>query len=658
MSSRKNTDIRSFFKPGPPSSQTQDPPSSLPSSVLDLPSSPITPAKSSSRVFSRDDEIKGSDDSDDDSDDSLGSITEALGFRARPAAHRHDPSIQATPQAKRLASGIHRSPLTLQPKKHKFDMKALISHSREFERTEQSAKEAEALIAQAEKISDDSDDSGAENDAKRIEGVACQLFAGGTAEEDGKGDKLRRAFKRSTDDEASLRKHCYFFSHEEPFRSGTNTFPRKVITGHWKCLAQSEARRRAFIMGLPYTFIAQGEALPDELFLWILNEISTEQDAELRRQYINLTELCEDNTRRLINDMRLYALVEGMGGPRYAREHSKFVSSTEVRREYLERNWSPLVAFLQLLDRLAPSLQTASAISAVQLLLRMSLDPVVAAVVREHHTRAMTMLISKLARSRLRWNTACEAICSYIYENIEDLELKVTAILSIPSSSSYLVDLRRRIAAESLFSSPGLASKPIDPQLSFEKIINRLDEQDFKSTHRTDFEFEQLRALTILLDIVIDSAAFMRPDTNSNDAETPTRNTQIRGTADAEARAAAAAEQKFNTEIDTLANRVKVIHDKIRDKSSRKNLKLCLLGLEKRLRYAVRTQPPRKDIFTTEIMGREPDVNVPKQRDFMRQWALKKKAAKEAREDKALDNPEPADGEQERVADSLQTAIV
>ncbi|KAI2639389.1 hypothetical protein GGS21DRAFT_428097 [Xylaria nigripes] len=643
MSSRKGADIRTFFKPGPPSLQTR---SSQPSPLLkpepELPSSPRTPQKPS-RVFSRDDEIKGSDDSEDDSDDSLGSITEVLGFKSRPATHQRDPNAQGTPQAKRLASGIHQSPLTLQPRRHKFDMKALINHSREIERTEKSAREAENLIAQADRNSEISDDSSGENDAKRLGDVKSNLFVGGTVDHDGKDDKLRRAFKRSTDDETSLHKHCYFFSHEEPPpRLGKNAFPRKGTAGCWKCLSQSEARRGAFLMGLPHTLLSLGQTLPDELFLWILNETCVEQDAELRGQYISLTELCGDNTRRLVNDMRLYALVEGMGGPKYAREHSRFVSTAETRPEYLERDWSPLIAFLQLLNRLAPDLQTASAISAAQLLLRMSLDPVVTAVVREHHTKAMEMLVSNLAKSRLKWNTACDAICSYIYENIEDLELKVTAVLSIPSSSSHLVDLRRRIAAESLFRSSGLASKPLDRQLSFERITLRLDEDDFKSAHRVDFDFERLRALTILLDIVIGSAAFLRPDT---DGDSPDADANI---SDLQAEAAAA--QKFNADVDALAGRIKVIHDKIRDKSSRKNLKLCLLGLEKRLRYAVRTQPPRKDIFMAEILSQDPDVTLPKQRDFMRQWALKKKAAREARENEVLSNADLADGEQQRAA--------
>ncbi|KAI0434866.1 hypothetical protein F5Y09DRAFT_190661 [Xylaria sp. FL1042] len=659
MGPRKNGDIRGFFKSaGSPSSQTQtrSQPASPPPLAPDLFLSPRTP-KTAPRVFRRDEEIKGSDDSEDDSDDSLGSITNALGYRTGPAAHQRDPNVLSTPQAKRIASGVHRSPLTLQPKKHKFDLKALLNHSREIERTEESVRKADALLAQTEEKSDNPDDSDTENESNRLEEAARQIIVA-SGDEGGKGDKVRRAFKRSKDDEASSRKHCYFFTQEEPPSSpGKRTFPRKNGSGLWKALSKASTRRQVFMMGLPYTFIAKGESLPDEIFQWILDEVCMEQNTELRRQYINLAELCGDHTHRLVNDMRLYTLLEAIGGPKYSRAHSKFKSTTEVRQEYLERNWSPLVTFLQLLERIAPSLQMASAISAIQLLLRMSMDPVVAAVVREHHMRAMTMLVSSLAKSRSQWNTACDAICSYIYENMDDLELKLTSLLSIPSSSLHLVDLRRRIAAESLFDKPGLGRKSIDPYLSFERIRNRLDTYDFKPTNNPDFDFERLKALVTLLDIVIDRAEFMRPDLTNGTASPHDATSITVGTKASEEDAAA--EQKFNAEIDILAARVKVIHDKIRDKASRKNVKLSLLGLEKRLKYAVRTRPPpKREIFALEeTQAREGEDNMPKQRDFMRQWAQKKKAEKERQENGVREAAGLTPGRRRGAAKNVQVAV-
>lgn len=229
---------------------------------------------------------------------------------------------------------------------------------------------------------------------------------------------------------------------------------------------------------------------------------------------------------------------------------------------------------------------------------------------------------------------------------MEEIELKAASVFSIPSSTSYLVDLRRRIAAEALFRESGLGSKPVGPQLSLQKIYGRLKEEDFTGTQKTSFDFEQLRVLTTLLDIVLDRADFVQSSPTATETELPITNTsngnseatsatetepkqEIRTELEAEA------EQNFNADIDALANHIKRIQDSIRDKDSRKNVKLGLLGLEKRLRYAVRTRPaPKTHIFSSEVAaGRDVDTNIPKQRDFMRHWALKKKADKEKREE-------------------------
>jgi len=439
MSSRKNGDIRGFFKSaGSSSPQTQHQPTSPPPSIPDVLSSPRTPPRSAPRVFSRDEEIRGSDDDDpeDDSDDSLGSITKALGFRSGPANHQRDVNVLSTPQAKRIASGIHRSPLTLQPKKHRFDLKALVNHSRELKRTEESVRKADALIAQEDKDSDGSDESDPEHNQTRLEEVTSHLFNDVDDDEEGKENKLRRALKRSGGDEILSSKHCYFFDQEvnRP-KPGTNAFPRNKATGPWKCLAQVDSRRRAFIMGLPHTFVSKGQILPDEIYQWILDEICTEQNAELCRQYINLAGFCRDNARRLVDSARLYSLLERIGGPTYTQERSRLRSTMEVCPGYLEQNWSPLVAFLQLLERIAPHLQRKPAISAIQLLLRISLDPVVNTVVHEHHTRAMTALVSTLARYKSQWNTA---VCSYHFSSsvlISAANNGNSAALYVPTSS-------------------------------------------------------------------------------------------------------------------------------------------------------------------------------------------------------------------------------
>lgn len=143
----------------------------------------------------------------------------------------------------------------------------------------------------------------------------------------------------------------------------------------------------------------------------------------------------------------------------------------------------------------------------------------------------------------------------------------------------------------------------------------------------------------MLIDIVIDRADFMMRSnthrTSNPRSSTPTPKGKqtildvAASTSTSLKQMPADAEQQFNAEIDILAARIKIIHDRIRDKASRKNVKLSLLGLEKRLKYAVRTRPPpKRDIFALEETPTAGDaINVPKQRDFMRQWTQRKKEA-------------------------------
>lgn len=238
------------------------------------------------------------------------------------------------------------------------------------------------------------------------------------------------------------------------------------------------------------------------------------------------------------------------------------------------------------------------------------------------------------------------------------------------SSSLPLVDLRRRLAAETLFGEAGLGSQPIDPQVDLKKISNRLDEDDVKPVHKPGFDYEHLRGLVILLDIVIDGANFMRPTNTTQSILGPSNVTSGDKSSKTPIQASKASsssisttiaatckgnetnekddeEQRFNADVDILTARVKALNGKIRDKSLTKNVKLSLMGLEKRLQNAVRTQPPpRTDIFSSHMDTRSNklDANVPKQREFMRQWALKKKANKDVQREQDNRGGEFADG--------------
>lgn len=410
----KNADIRGFFSKktsqpsvtvnhslshmAPSSQQTRRPISVSPSREpsLNLLSSPVTPQKRVVKTpLTRDTEIKGSD--DDDSDDSLESLGEMYGRKPKPTFQR--PAAQTTtPRAKRVASGslyFHRSPMTIrQQPKHKFDMKTLAAHSNQVKATEESSKRAEAAKAKAEKELEP------EADPDKLAGET------GNDEDDNKGDKLAMAIDRTAGDESCPR--IYFFSQEEPPRSVLESqFPKKSVkTKPWSILQDASSRKQMFIHGIPTALTSKGKELPDELYMWVLDEICVEKDLQLRNQYLKLASLCHDDTRRLVNEEQLYKMLEKIGGPKHPNLGDRFVLLPGLPDPYPGRDWSHLRYFLELLTMIAPNLASESNVDAIKLLLCLSLDPIITTVVglQASYSKAMLALVSALPTVGGLWN--------------------------------------------------------------------------------------------------------------------------------------------------------------------------------------------------------------------------------------------------------------
>ncbi|KAI1804804.1 hypothetical protein F4811DRAFT_552486 [Daldinia bambusicola] len=614
----RNRDIRGFFGKG--ASRSNNPrsqPASSSEPVRDLQlsfSSPTTPPKPTPKLRDRTDEIKGSDDEDGDSDDSLESISAFIQRKNGPSPYQRDSNLTSTPRAKRIASNsssLLKSPLTLQPK-HKFDLKSLINHARQSDRADESARRADELINQSED-DDDNDQilTEVQNDPTLLQKTAKELLK--DDEEDSKGDKLMRAMNRTKVD--GSHRLCYFFSLEPPlFKPPRSPFPEKEAKGCWRCLANSRTRDQAVILGLPHAIASKGKALPDELFLWVLDEVCAERNVQLRIQYCNLVALCPNSIARLVTEKRLYSMLERMGGPKssQSQNNTKLESQPRVEDPYPGRDWSGLVTFLELLTRMAPNLKSQNAIGAIKLLVRMGLDPLVSTTVRSEHSAAMEALVIRVSKwSASQWNEVCETISSYLYQSVDDPMHQALPINHMPKTTAKLLDLRRRMAAVMLFRDTALSSRPVDESLTLAKVMERLDSDDFRVGPTTDFE--SLRALVAFLDIVIGDAGFIMQQHSGSSSSVKEKEDEDD-----------VARNKFDKDIDALTFRLKVVHDKIHDSTllSRKVTKASIDLVAKRLTYAVRTRPPPK----TSIFDPEPreDANIPKQRAFMKNWAQKK----------------------------------
>ncbi|KAK8067993.1 hypothetical protein PG996_007105 [Apiospora saccharicola] len=619
-----------------------------PSSSPNIPSSPITPQRTQTKApLSRNDVIRGSDDEDSDgSDDSLESLSEIAARHRKPG----QPTLaSATPKAKRVASGSSRTApvVQLQTQKHKYDLKALLKHAREDDAADESARRAETLlrlgdankkVTEVPKVEDVSHPTNMREAAK-------ELLHGD--EEGSKGDKLVRAMERTTGD--ASRPQYYFFEFGAPSRDARRTpFPRLAAKKQWSFLADTSTREETFVRGLPTALASKGKELPEELYQWILDEVCVEKNVQLRMQYCNLISLCRENTRRLVDGNRLQKILENIGSRKFLGENSKWHMSPGLEQPYGERNWSPISAFLRLLERMAPNLAPESIISGIQILIRMSLDPIVSRDIRIRidHFSTIEALVSALPGTGKQWDDCCSQICSYLCHGVERTSQRQLAISLLPPSTPRLCEVRRRLAAAALFQQPDLSYSHPDDALTRKDILARLDAPDFRVTHETDYE--ELQANIKLLNLVIDDGSFLRcPNvTQSSRPATPaTPSPALKQTLPLAATQSSSSSNNssptetsagdFDKFIDMLTRKLKVIHDTISDNSlvSRKEVKADIDTVGKRLAHTVRTRPPPKTSIVDDLIGhtkRDEDIGKPKQREFMKKWAMQRKNGADA----------------------------
>lgn len=194
--------------------------------------------------------------------------------------------------------------------------------------------------------------------------------------------------------------------------------------------------------------------------------------------------------------------------------------------------------------------------------------------------------------------------------------------------------------------------------MSLDLLLERIEQPDFAISQTTDFEV--LKSLVTLLDSAIGNASFLQaPSGQTEPGQQPTEAAAITSpttitvstlppkppplfASNATKSTAASgskdeANTRFDTQIDTLTRRIEFLANKIHDNNSpeRKEAKTSLDALAKRLAYSVRTKPPPKtSIFDMAVPGgntalmrkmrtaEEERIEGPKQRDFMKNWAM------------------------------------
>lgn len=665
MVSKRNGDIRSFFAgsqaskpPASPARSSQTPalapetPSkrgrndpgtgyASPSQCSDIPSSPPSISSPTPRApISRDAVIAASDDEFSDSDDD--SLPDILGRnngptlprQPRPAAGGGPPSaplnLLATPRAKRTAAAheFHSSPLTIQSKKQKQGIQALLEFTRKDDEMRASAQRFSAMLereAEMQRRGATAGDGGEEEHGQEGRSAAAlkdHILEAATAaandegaDEDGVENKMRvvRALQRA--EVGGARKLYYFFEQAEPDPDIAGTkFPRSKAKGPWAVLDDAQDRGRHFASGFPYDIQKKLGNLPDEVFLWILDQVCSERRKALQSEYVKLLSICNDQTARLVTPALLQKLFRQLGA---TKDVDNLVGPVTLRGEihhpYLGRDWSCVESVLDLVGAMAYHLTPAARSTAVQILLRLGMDSL--AVENFGFTQGWRQAVDLVTRSvpDADWTSFCQDACHSLYQSSTRATTRLRAVALLGPAApacghrialqTRTLDLKRRLASVFFFDDLQRADKRPEDTVNIRAIIDRLEEADeFQINQDTDYH--EFKALMMMLNTALGDAS--RQDDRAEKSAV-----------------------SFDAEVDELADGLKSMSTRVAPLNrglhvSRIEAKNAMELLRERLLYQVRIKPmPKKNIFGLQEDAEE-DVSLPKQREFMKGFFLKK----------------------------------
>ncbi|GAB1312231.1 Formin GTPase-binding domain-containing protein [Madurella fahalii] len=613
----KNNTITSFFKPvakqskspkpqgsTPRASPTPPPPSPSPLPAL-FSSSPPEPATA---VRDRNAVIRGSDDEDDEDfdsdDDELPPLFPLPSLSTAPVqAPRKDVGLYATPKAKRRALEFHSSPLTINTR-HKFDIKALLRHAEADIAIEESEQRAAALL-DSPSPTPHSTCSPRNPQTTLHDAMLGVLSDPGDSQDEGHRDRLLRAVKRT---EATVRrKEWYFFDRQGPANSTAikvrQAFPKTAATGAWAFLAPERHRSEFFEDGLPYHVQCKALSLPDEIFIWVLNEAPHAKSKKLQEEYLRLLGACPNQAERLIDENAIAQLFREVGASERALTASfQPDGSSGQGAPYPEHEWPRLRTVLRILTETAHALKIQSLTRAMAILLRLGIDNIVREdqAIATHYQDALLQIV--LAVPLRAWDSFCGDVSDSLYSHTQDATLRWNAVSSIPLLHPQLVELRRRLALVFVFDDPQRAYARPENTFSMRSVLDRLDHADEFIVDRNNTDYFELLALSEMLSVAISDGS---PPSDSSGPEVV---------------------KQYNAEVDEVAHRIKFMWSNIHEQGaaymSRLEARVQLRDFERKLLHVVRTRPPPKE----DIFGLEPtedDIERPKQQKFMQKFLAK-----------------------------------
>lgn len=371
--------------------------------------------------------IAASDDEDDDSSaewlqnpfDEIKPLEPTVSTTALPVKQSTPPRRSArnhpivTPRAKRTATAqdFLSSPLTIQSKRKKYDFATLVALNEQDGAARASAQRFSALLEQEKKererdtqmldvhadngvgatsggamsLSQETDDEGAT--ARKLKERMMQSAVAAAArgededEEEGAqgGMRIAKALQRA--DVGGRPKAYHFFEQTEPDHAISvvtgRPFPTADAKGDWSILADKQDRARHFQSGFLFDIQQHFKNIPDEIFLWVLSEVTSETRRVLAAEYVKLLRICGSQMERLVTPVIMKQLFRSLGATKDIQNLTSHITTrVESSDPYPQRNWLCLENFLKLMGVSAVSFSPSTRTTAMQILLRLGMDPV------------------------------------------------------------------------------------------------------------------------------------------------------------------------------------------------------------------------------------------------------------------------------------------
>ncbi len=323
-------------------------------------------------------EIPNSD--DEDSDSSLEDMMTLFAAKSSETkardinGNRPTTPIRSKPK-NTMSNNFHSSPLAVLPK-YKFDLDKLVSHAENDEATEASSKRFKAMLAARDHANEVVTNNGVLSPGKFAHGRLLDSVV--AQRDDGDSHKVKRALLRTEATVAEER--WYFFNTQSKYVvPDRKPFPTSCVTSGWKSeLAEPKMRYQSFISGFAEDMVSFGKSLPDEIFLWILDELCSESSDPLRISYTNVLRESTEQIHRLITPDVTNRMFRRLGSTSSATTVTeKICPVRRLAEPYSNRDWANLLYVVNFFGQIARKLQQEPRTHAVCILLRLSVDQLV-----------------------------------------------------------------------------------------------------------------------------------------------------------------------------------------------------------------------------------------------------------------------------------------